>query len=331
MRPSWEALGARARGLSAHLLADERVHEIEQAGDLAELLRRLRGTPYERWLPAHGGASTALETAVVRSLADRMSTLSRWACGDARALLPLFLEQDARTIRTILRGTVGGLTPEQRMSDALPTPLLGRRALEALARSESAGAVAATLAGWGHPFGSALMEEAGRTHPDLLRVESALARRLATETLSAARRSSRRMLEFVRQGIDADNVVAALLLAGTQREGEPLDYFLEGGIVLRRDDFARAAHAPDRAGSAEILAGATRGTPFAAALSELPPTPAAAAARILTARIDEMSAIGRVEPLSGAPVLLFVLRLRREAWQLRRALWLAALTGGRRA
>lgn len=331
MRPSWEALSARARGLSTHLLADQRLHELEQAGDLAEVLRRLRGTPYERWLPAHESAADALEIAVVRSLADRLATLSRWACGDARALLPLFLEQDARTIRTSLRGTVGSLTTQQRLADSIPTPLLGRRALEVLARAESAGAVAATLTGWGHPFGSALLEEAGRKHPDLLRLERALARRLTTATLSAAKRSGRRVLEFVRRGIDADNIVAALLLAGAQREGEPLDHFLEGGVVLRRDDFSRAARAPNRTASADILARATRGTLFAPALSEPPPVPAAVAARVSSARIDEMSALGRREPVSAAPVLLFVLRLRKEARQLRRALWLAALTSGRRA
>jgi vacuolar-type H+-ATPase subunit C/Vma6 len=139
------------------------------------------------------------------------------------------------------------------------------------------------------------------------------------------------MVAFVREGLDADNIVTALLLAGAQSEGEPLDYFLEGGATLSRDDFVRAVEAPDREHSAVLLARATRGSLFAPALREPSVSPAAVAARILTARIDNLAAVSRVEPLSAAPVLLFLLRLRREAWLLRRSLWRASLAGGRRA
>jgi vacuolar-type H+-ATPase subunit C/Vma6 len=331
VRPSWEALGARARGLATHLLSDERARGLEHSTSAAELLQQLRDTPYERYLPTHEAAGDAVEAGIARSLGERMTTLARWAGRDGRALRPIFLEQDARNVRAIMRGVVGTMTPEQRLADAIPTPLLDRRALEVLARAESARAVAATLVGWAHPFGSALMEESSRTHPDLLRIETALARRLAREALSAAKGSDRRMLAFVRQGLDADNIVSAILLAGVQKEGEPLDYFLEGGTTLGRDDFVRAAAAPDRARCAELLARATWGTLFTRALREPPPSPAAVAARILTARIDDLAARSRVEPISPAPVLLFLLRLRREAWLLRRSLWRASLTGGRRA
>ena len=138
MRPAWEALGARARGLATHLLSDERARALEQAASPAELLQQLRGTAYERHLPAHEAAGDALDAGITRSLGDRMSTLARWAGQDGRALLPIFLEQDARNVRAIVRGLVGTMTPEQRLADAVPTPLLDRRALEALARAESA-------------------------------------------------------------------------------------------------------------------------------------------------------------------------------------------------
>ena len=328
MKPSWEALGARARGLATHLLSDARARRLEQVGSPAELLQELRGTAYERYLPVHEAAGDALEAGISRSLGDRMKTLARWA-GDGRALFPIFLEEDARNVRAIVRGLVGAMTPEQRLADAVPTPLLDRRALEALARAESAGAVAATLTSWAHPLGSALLEESSRTHPDLLRLESALASRLAREALSAAKRCDRRMVAYVRQGLDADNIVAALLLAGAQSEGEPLDYFLDGGAALGRDDFVRASEAPDRERCVRLLARATVDTVFSGALRDFPTSPAAVAARILAARIDDLAALSRVEPLSAAPVLLFLLRLRREAWLLRRSAWRTSLVAAR--
>jgi len=323
-------MAARAWGLSTHLLGAERSIAVERTGDVAGLLRELKGTPYERWLPSHESGATAIETAVTRSVADRLATLARWGAADVRALGAVFVEQDARNIRAIVRGIVGGLTPERRVADAVPTPLLDRRALEALSRVEVPGAVAAMLTAWGHPLGSALLDEASRTHPDLHRLEAALARRLAEVALTSAKRAGRRVEDFVREGIDADNVVTALLLSGTAREGPARDAFLPGGVRLGLDDFWRAADAPDRALAAQVLVRATRGTPFALALREPPWSPAAVAGRLLSSRVDRLAAERRLEPLSAVPVLLFVLRLRGEASELRRALWRASLTGGRR-
>ncbi len=139
------------------------------------------------------------------------------------------------------------------------------------------------------------------------------------------------MLAFVREGLDADNIVTALLLAGTPREGEPQEYFLDGGTVLGREAFGRAAAAPDRVRSAQLLARATHGTLFGKTLREPPASPAAVAARILSARIAALAALSRRQPLTAAPVLFFLLRLRREAWLLRRIVWAASLAGGGRA
>lgn len=293
---------------------------------IAELDRVLQGTPYALFLGPGGGAAVAMEVAITRSLAQRMRVLARWAGPDARALRPVFIEQDARNIRAILRGVIGGLPSEQRMSSVIPTPLLGRKELEALARAESAGSVAATLAAWRHPLGPALLAEASRKHPDPFRLEASLAHRLANEVSRAARSGGGSMRAFVREELDASNAVAAVLLAAARTEGDLVDFFVEGGSGLGADDFARAASAPDGTTAAELLANATAGTLLAGPLREPSSTAAALSARILEARIGELTRRSRVEPLSAAPVLLFVLRLRREAQLVRRALWAAALT-----
>jgi hypothetical protein len=84
-------------------------------------------------------------------------------------------------------------------------------------------------------------------------------------------------------------------------------------------------------GAAEQLARASRGTPLARALSQAAARPAELSARILAARVAAYTKRSVQEPLSAVPVLLLVLRLRREAQAVRRALWTVTLAGGRPA
>ena len=329
MKAGWGVLATRARGLSSHLLPDDVAGSLERAGGPGGLARALRDTPYARFLGGGEPDPHGLEVAVARSLAERMALLARWAGPGAGPLRPVFIVQDARNVRDILRGLVGGVAPEQRMASAIPTPFLGRKELATLARAESVGSAAATLAVWGHPLGSSLLEEAARRHPDPFRLEVALARAAAEEALRAARRAGRHMRAFVREEIDAGNAVTAVLLAGTRFEGEPAELFIEGGAAVTRESFTRAASASDRMQAAEILADATAGTTLSAPLATGPLAPAALAGRILSARVDALTRRGRQEPLTAVPVLLFVLRLRTEAQRIRRALWTVAAAGGR--
>jgi len=325
MKPSWDALVARARGLSTHLLTEERVQALERAANASELMLALRETPYQDAFLTAAATPGALELAVTRSLAERMALLAKWAGPDGGALGPLLVEQDARNVRDILRGIVGALTAEERTAGAIPTPQLGWKQLTALARLESPADVAARLAAWEHPLGSALLEEAGASRPDLFRLETALARGAAAVAARAAGRGGKRMREFVRESIDARNAVTALLLVGARAESESTDLFVDGGASLSRDELVRAASAADRASAAETLAAASRGTSLAVALAVAPARPAALSARILNQRIAAYARRARQEPLTAVPVLLFVLRLRREARAVRRALWAAAL------
>jgi vacuolar-type H+-ATPase subunit C/Vma6 len=321
----WEALNARVRGLTTHLLSDEQLGTLERAANVTELPRLLRETQYARFILPRDTRADALEVGVTRSLADRMATLARWARPDISALRPIFLEQDMRNVRAIVRGAVGALTTEQRLSSVIPTPTLDRRALETLARADSAGSVAATLTAWGHPLGSALLKEAKRTHPDPFLMETALARCLAREASDDAKHGGKFMCGFVSEALDTQNIVTAILLAGAPTETPLADFFVDGGAHLSRPDFTRAAAAANRIRCADLLARATRGTVFATPLREPPASPTAASARILQARIDHLTTAARREPLSALPVLLFVLRLRREVLLLRRALWSASL------
>ncbi len=324
----WESLAARARGLGAHLLRDEHVRSLDRCTDVAELAHALAGTPYARFLGARTAEPEELEAALARSAAERLGTLARWGDSDRRCLAPILLEQDVDNVRAVLRGIVGAVSHDQRLAGTMPTPSLGRRALEHLAAAESTASVAATLVAWGHPLGSGLLEAAEGAHPDPFRMEFALARGLADAATAAAEAGGEAMLRFTRESLDAHNVVTALVLVAARHEGEPTGFFVEGGLHVSRDAFARAVASAGRPRCAELLADATRRTLFAAPLREPPASPAAVASRILAARIEDLGRRGRSDPLSALPAILFVLRLRLELRRLRRVLWRLALTEG---
>lgn len=324
----WEGISARARGLAGHLLGEERLRVLERTRDVSDLIRELHDTPYARFLGARASGARELEVAIARSAAERLLTLGRWARNEGDPLLPLFLEQDAHNVRGILRGLAGAASEERRLAGAIPTPMLGRKALDTLASAQSAASLAATLVAWGHPLGSPLLEQAQGGSLDTFRMEAALTRGLVTGATAAAERSGETMRRFVSETLDTANIVAALLLVGARHEGETAAFFVNGGGSLSRPDFVLAASATDVARCVEVLERATRRTLFAAAIREGPASASAVSQRILAARIEDLGRRARRDPLSPLPAILFVLRLRAEMARVRRVLWRTALSGG---
>ena len=328
MSGAWEAVNARARGLAAHLLSPDRLSRLARCGDVPEVARELSNSPYGAFIGPGDRGPAELEGAVTRSVGERLAVLARWTHPDGVQLAPVFLEFDAQAVRDIVRGTVGALAPDQRLAGAIPTPTLGRRALEALARSDTPARAAAALVAWGHPLGSPLLDEASRAHPDLFRLEGAISRATGRACSRAARRGGSAMRRFVQDGIDARNVVVALLLVQARAEADPAALWAEGGRTLRHGAFARAARAGDWTEGAAVLGEALRGTPFGEVLRTGPFTPVSVASRLDEARIEQATRSARAEPLTALPSIVFVLRLRKEARLVRRALWTAALAGG---
>jgi V/A-type H+-transporting ATPase subunit C len=326
----WESLGARARGLAGHLLTDERMRRLERAKEVGQLIQEIRDTPYALLLGGQLGGAEDLDEALARSASERLHTLARWAGDDGELLLPIFLEQDAHNVRAVLRGLAGATSHERRLSSTMPTPTLGRAALERLASAESPASLASMLVAWGHPLGSGLGKEAQGARFDIFRMEVALTRGFTAAASAAAASCGETMRRFVGDSLDMRNILTALLLVGARREEEPAAYFIDGGGSVSRRDFLLAASARDRAECAERLEKATRGTLFTAPLRERPSSVSSVAARVLAARIQDLTRRGRRDPVSPVPAILFVLRLRMEVQLLRRVIWRLSLAGGRR-
>lgn len=331
MSVRWDPVATRARGLATHLLDDEALRGLARAADRAELAAMLDSGPYREIVRRTGGGAEALERALTRHHAGRLAILVRWLTPDEGVLAPVFLALDAEAVRRIARGILGGAPPEERIQDAIPTPTLGRKELALLATTESVGALVGLLRIWEHPLGAALAEEAEAPRPDPFRLEAALGRGLGRSLFEATRKGDRGLRAYAAEEIDGWNVGAALVLAGSDTEVDRRTLFVEGGSIIDADAFLDAASAPDKDRAEDVLAEAARGTPFERPLSARPSTPAAVDDRILDARIARLRGEIRRRPLGSAPVLWFVLRLRRERRALRHAIWRTSLSTARRA
>ncbi|HXQ30144.1 MAG TPA: V-type ATPase subunit [Gemmatimonadales bacterium] len=321
MKPTWDDLGARARGLGTHLCSRGELDALAQCPDAAALGEALRDRGYPL---AEGDASpAALELAVRHAAAERLRILARW-CGPRAAVLGvLFEDEDRRSLRSLLRGAVEGAPAGARLAGLVPTPSLPERALGELAAQRSLGAIAALLTAWGNPYGSALFAAASAAQPDLFRLELALNLNFARRASRAARRV-RVLAAWVREVLDLENVCTAFVLVKGGTDLVPKDTFVPGGARISIREFEVAAATGDVRAAANGLAAAFAGTPFADALRSAD-DPSTLEDALLRAQIEGLRRAARLRPLGPVPVLLYWLRLRAEGVDLRRIIWGVAL------
>lgn len=339
MRRRWEDLNARARGLSTHLLPDPELERLAGAADLELLARSL--PPSLR--PPEGVPATArrLDRAAARAGGKRLELLARWAGPSRRRRLSaVFGETDRRCVRMLLRGAAAGLPPERKLDGVLPTPALPEPVLADAARADEPADVLAALVEAGHPFAGALLHVTARGRhgtTDLFALETALSRVWARHAVQGAGRD-RGLRRFVARSVDLENAWTALLSPGSLAEpapaadaepvpgeggpdGERGDLFLEGGATLDRAAFRAVLKTSDRGRRRQLLAEALAGTPLAGPFGDPGVSPADLEARALDARVAEERRAARTDPLGPAPLLEYVLRLRRQVARLRRAVW----------
>ena len=327
----WEAVAARARGMSTHLLDDETLDRLAVVDGPASLFGILERASYGDGFQRTGGDPTTVEAAVTRVLTRRLELLTRWMRPHEELLAPVLLPLDAATLRGILRGMAAGLPPDERTADAIPTATLDRRAIGLLAASPSPGSVAATLVAWGHPLAPGLLQAASGegSAPALFRMEAALGRATAEQMSAATRKGDPPLRRYTEEEIDAWNASTALALTATRPETDPGALFLPGGQVFDEKTFVRAAGADSRHEARTVLLAAAGGSVFARALAASDPAPWALEDAVLRSRVERRRRETLERPLSSAPALEFVLRSRRESLIVRRAAWRASLPSRR--
>ena len=323
----WEDVITRVRGLSSRLVGRPALLQLSKAPDLRALVRGFAGTPYSA-VPESAASDTAtFERETRRIAAEHLGIISSWCGSRVGVLAPLFEDEDRRNLRAVTRAIVAATPVEQRTAGLLPTPKLPLALLDELARQPRLRDVAELLSVWGNPYGRAMMAEANRPHPDLFLLQFALDQEYFRRAREAANHAGRQMQEYVELQLDAENLASALAVITHTVERESHGLFLEGGKLLSREDYERLCTAAPSEARAHLerLVAATPMAPLAAADRHRD-----VEADILAALIKRLRRVIRIEPLSLAVVLDYVLRLRAEVHDLARIIWGIALDVPRR-
>lgn len=319
----WDDLAARARGLSGRLLDRRLLEELGGARDLDGLASGLGRTTYAAHLPAARPSPAGMESGLRARVAGDLAILDRWGGPERRRpLAPVFEDLDRRSLRVLIRGAVAGAPSESRLRGTLATPGLPEDRLIRAARTSSLRVLAELLEGWDHPLAPALGPSPGRLGPDLFRIEAELSRVWADRAAEAAEGAEEDLETFVRETIDEENVRTVLARVGAPA-GDREVPFLDGGRWLGSGRFHEALGSAGPEAAAARLRDAFREGPFRG-------EPASGEGgtweeRVLARRVEELMGRSRLRPTGPAPVLLFILRLRRELQGLRRAIWGLAL------
>jgi vacuolar-type H+-ATPase subunit C/Vma6 len=316
---TWVDVVARTRGLSTRLLTPAQCADVARARDLRDLAVRLaaaRGQP----MPNSAPAPMDLEVAERRRAGAQVRLLARWCGRRSVRLAPLFEEEDCRSIRAAVRGSSGGVPASERLAGLIPTQALPERAIAQVAAAPDPAAVAALLAAWGSPYAAPVLAETSRQQPDLFALEHGLIRTWA-DRATRARRQDRAMATYVGRAVDVANCWSALLVAAPERDADPAVLFLEGGRLVTRDEFQRAATTRDRSAAAAILDPIVRRSPVAAVTS----LDGGTEERVRRGLEQEQRDLARREPLGLAPVIRYWLQLRGEREVVQRIIWAVAV------
>jgi vacuolar-type H+-ATPase subunit C/Vma6 len=320
---TFEDLVARARGLSGRLLDREARRSLAQTADLRELSAALDKAGFLVSAPTAAVTPGLLEKAVRRRAAADMAIMAHRCASRAPLLQIVFEDEDRRSLRSLVRGAVQGAPGEERLAGLISTPALPERALEELARAESPAQVAALLSVWRSPFGRVINREARRPHPDLFRLEAALHRTYLERALLAAHGAE--LQAYVAGLVDLENARAAVLLATQGHDVEPSEVFVRGGRTLRRLDFLRVAEASNAEEALVGLSSAFSATAWGRVFERQAVDPRSFEETTLTCQIREVRRRARRDPLGPVAIVLYGLRLRAEALELRRIIWGIAL------
>jgi vacuolar-type H+-ATPase subunit C/Vma6 len=325
VKPKWDDVNARARGLSIRLLPRRRLEALAALPGLAELGTELDRAGYPEAALARAAGAPALSRSVRLHALSTMRLLTRWCGARSRFLLAIFEDEDRRSLRALVRGAAAGVSAERRLFGLVPTPALPERALVELARSETVAEIAGTLTVWKNPYGPAIGSRAGRGPTDLFRIEIEINRLFAVRAVAAARKADHELRRFTAESIDLENVAAVLALRREALDVEPEECFLEGGRGLDRTSFVDAS----RSEASTPLARALAGTPFARDLSEAFEDSSTFELAVIRLRLRALMARARREPLTAAPLLWFLYRLRAQTVDLGHIIWTLSLGASR--
>lgn len=322
MKPRWEDVNARCRGLGSTLLGRADRERVEAATEWRALPRVLQA-----WLGMAEPPATPrdLDAALVRRHAGVLEVVERWLGPRRRYLRIVWEDEERRALRAVLRGAAEGAAPDRRLDGIVPTRALPARVLRRLAGARSPAEAIAALGRAGHPFAPALAAAGiGPGPAGLLEVELALSRTWAERAAEGVRGGGGRLVRWVREAIDAENALALAVSAEWAADLPPEQAWLPGGERLDRDRFVAIAGAEPGGDRFDLLRARFRRGAIRDAL-DAEPEVAGLARELLRFRTEAARAAARRDPLGPWPTCWFLLRTRLEVADLRHAAWRLAL------
>ncbi|MGE3842144.1 MAG: V-type ATPase subunit [Vicinamibacterales bacterium] len=319
---------ARVRAMKGRLLGGSGIAELLAQPGLAARLEYLNASAYGTWIARYQAGEQDLLRGAERGLAacaaDDIVRIDRFLQGGTaqsvfRAVLAL---EEGWTLKTLIRSIAHGVPSERILTLIAPTPEFDDSSLRELARQSDVRSLVDLLITWRSPFALPLSTALRRATTDfeLFAVEIALDRFLFARALESARRGREDrawLCAFLERQIDLGNAATLLKRQGVAC-GE--DLFIPGGRLLslrRFQQFSllhprelRIALAKDM--SLRLDAGLT------ATVSGADPV---RVDQILQKALrDGIREQARINPLSLAVPLSFVLERRAEIQRIRLAL-----------
>jgi V/A-type H+/Na+-transporting ATPase subunit C len=246
---------ARVRGMRSHLLPRAFYERLIELPDVTQIVKTLMETEYGQDLEGevvHGFTSDVIDEALRANMIRAYRKVLGFVDPHIRKLLSTLLGRwDVFNIKTILRGAHNHVPFDEIKTSFFPAGYLGVDELEALARFDDVRAVVDTMAVWGLVYAAPLRESypAYAESADLAPMELALDRQYAewaaSRLIGHAQdvQVARRVLGMQ---IDTANLVMVFRLLKADAESTKAGrYFLDGGLVIRRELFLELAQLSD--------------------------------------------------------------------------------------
>jgi V/A-type H+-transporting ATPase subunit C len=321
---NYEYVTARVRSRRAKLFDEDDYRKLVRMGP-GEIARFMEDTEYEAEMNALGARHSGvdlIEYALNRNLAKHFEDLLRWADGALYDYIARYLRKfDAWNVKTVLRGSYSGASPEEIEADLIQGGEFDEAYLGQLAAASSIEEVVELLEDtiFGDELAEAFrdFEEQGVLVPLENAVDRAFYEQLLRDQMRNPDIPEALYREFLKAEIDFRNVRNALRIARSGADIDPAEYFIEGGRLFRPEELRQLA-----SNTEELVARireSTYGDDLADALEDLEEADSLIGfEHALDAALLEYSEkLSNRYPLSVCPVLAYILAKEREIENIR--------------
>ncbi|HBG47305.1 MAG TPA: hypothetical protein DDW94_10010 [Deltaproteobacteria bacterium] len=321
---------ARVRGLRGALLRGPDYEALLHAEGLDSVVDRLRSTGYGPDVELASAKSENKEEVLSNALRSRLSKtfelLWKIAPEGARPLLKaVFSVLEVFDLKTIIRGIARGVKRDDVGDVLIPAGELDTAALKMLLTSRDVPDLIRFLDTWGSPYSRPLKKGIPAFQRDgrITEMEIALDRQANESIMSTLGEGKGAdagiMRRWMSMRIDLMNILTLFKAVdeGYTAEGAG-DFFVEGGIALRKGDFISMAGLNDRAGLLEALRKRVTDVWMRGALDNADPGDLGLTEEAFDDALQKrLSKLANVDPLSIALAASFIYKLAREAKNLR--------------